>query len=613
MHSARAFPALLALSIAVAFPLRAAEPSPVDERAVENLAVFARVYGYVRFFHPSDAAAAADWDKVAIAGVAAVRDAEDIGKLRDALLDVFGPLAPTMELSSTPRAPDATAPGGRLTFWQHRGVNFSSRPGIYCQQRVITGETSGERAPLFTPANPPPAVQTTLAAGLALYLPLALPVDAQNKTADGDPAKLAALQARLAGLDGKALSAADWRVRAAGVAIVWGTFQHFHPYLDGIGAHWDDELRPALRRALRDPDGSDYRDTIAELVAKSRDGHGWVYGPPVPIGELPLHVALVEGRVVVTGFAAGAPLRKGDIVERLDGALALDVLHDRERHTPGSPHLSEFRALNEFGEGAPDTIARLDLQRDGATEKIEVSRIRTPGRRYFFHPIGEFDFPSFAEVRPGVYYVNLPTLELPEFEAKLPLLADARGVIFDNRYDGRKQLTSQVKQIHQANDVIPHLIDQRIQASPMLTPQVSRPDRVGWTYKEDTWPVSPKMPRLKGRIVFINDPAVVSYGETCMAMIADFHLATLIGAPTAGTNGNVNFIALPGEFHVMWTGMDVRKHDRSPFYTTGFAPDFPVARTLRAVAEGRDEYLEKAIEVIEQSTPPAGSAAPKKT
>ncbi len=63
----------------------------------------------------------------------------------------------------------------------------------------------------------------------------------------------------------------------------------------------------------------------------------------------------------------------------------------------------------------------------------------------------------------------------------------------------------------------------------------------------------------------------------------------------------MNFIPLPAGGRGMWTGMDVRKHDHSPFYGVGFVPDFPVARTIQSVKEGRDEFLEKAIEVIEQS------------
>jgi hypothetical protein len=610
-YQCRRFSRIAILVSGLLASLVVAVAAPADERAVENLAAFARVYGYVRFFHPSDEAATVDWDKVAIIGAEAVRDAGDREALRVALLQVFQPVAPSMELTgptstataakSAPLAP----PGERLIFWQHAGLKLTDQPGPYRQQRVIEGEKRSDRTPLFRPALLPYPVLKTIASGLVLQLPLALPVDADGKTARGNPAEFAALQAQLASINLKTPTPTDWRLRVAGVVTVWNVFQHFHPYLDGIGVKWNEALEPALRRALHDQNGDDYWATLSELVAKSHDGHGYVYGRPGQVGEIPIRVAVVEDKLVVTGVAEGAPFRRGDIIERLDGASALDALRDWERYASGGAQLSEFRALNLFGEGPIGSVARLELTRDGTTETVEFTR--TPERRsYFFNSLGEFQFPAFAEVRPGIFYVNLYSLSVPDLEGKLPQLTTARGVIFDWRWDGRR-LDGKAKQIQPHADIIPHLIDQPVQASPMLTPQISAPDRMGWTYRESTWPVQPKAPRLQGRVVFINEPSVVSYGETCMAMIADYHLATLVGGPTAGCNGNANFIPLPGGFRVMWTGMDVRKHDRSPFYTVGFVPDFPVVRTLRAVKEGRDEYLEKAIEVIEQATFPAAA------
>ena len=35
---------------------------------LENITAFNRLYGYVKYFHPSDEAAAIDWDKFAIYG-----------------------------------------------------------------------------------------------------------------------------------------------------------------------------------------------------------------------------------------------------------------------------------------------------------------------------------------------------------------------------------------------------------------------------------------------------------------------------------------------------------------------------------------------------------------
>lgn len=586
-----------------------------EDRQVENLAAFARVYGYVRFFHPSDQAQSVDWDKVAVLGAGDVRAAPDPAALAVALRGVFQPIAPRLRLISDGAPSETPAPippaRGRVTFWQHLGLKLTDQPGVYRQQRAITGETRGDRAALFRPAEPPPLLMKTLAPGLVLELPLALPVDAAEKTPAELAAEFAALQARLAEFDAKSLTPADARVPVAGVVTTWSAFQHFHPYLDTIGVNWDEALGPALRRALHATTTEEYRLTLSELVAKTRDGHGYVIGPPGPIGGMPIRVARVEDKIVITGVAGDAPFRKGDVIERLAGVPALEVLRERERHSPGSPHLSEFRALNQFGAGPLGSTVRVDLQRDGAGETIEFVRSTPDRRMYFFNSIGEFSFPAFAEVRPGIFYVNLYSLDAPDLAAKLPQLAHARGVIFDQRWDGRNQVTAKSETIQPAEHIIPHLIGETIQASPMLIPQIRLPDRAGWSYDERTWPVRPKSPRLKGRIVFINEPSVVSYGETCMAMIAHHRLATLVGAPTAGCNGNVNFIPLPGGFRVMWTGMDVRKHDRSSFYTVGFAPDFPVARTLEAVKAGRDEYLEKAIAVIENATPVEQATARK--
>ena len=582
---------------------RAAETSPAEERSVANLAAFARIYGYVRFFHPSDQAVEVDWDKFGVLGAEAVRDAIDRDALRAALRRVFQSIAPRLKLidstltEATMETLVAPTKDERLTFWQHVGVNLSNQPSAYRQQRVITGEKRGDRAPLFQPATAPSSLTKAIAPGLVLQLPLALPVGKDGKTAAARSPEFDALQARLASIDLKAITPSDWRLRAAGVVTVWNVFQHFHPYLDGIGVKWEETLEPALRRALRDQTADDYYATLSELVAKTQDGHGYVYGCPDGRGGIPIRVAVVEERLVVTGVAKGAPFRKGDILERIDGVPALDVLRERERYTSGGPHLRQFRALNHFDEGPLGSLAQVELSRDGVAEKIEFARTKDR-RDYFFNSIGEFEFPAFAEVRPGIFYVNLYALHGPELQEKLTQLAEARGIIFDWRRDGRR-IDGKAKQIEPAADIIPHLIDKTIQASPMLYPQISAPDRVAWTYAETTWPVQPKAPRFKGRVVFINEPSIVSYGETCMAMIADYRLATLVGAPTAGTNGNANFIPLPGGFRVMWTGMDVRKHDHSSFYGVGFVPDVPVTRTLRAVKEGRDEYLDAAIALIE--------------
>ncbi|MEX2232990.1 MAG: S41 family peptidase [Cyclobacteriaceae bacterium] len=74
-----------------------------------------------------------------------------------------------------------------------------------------------------------------------------------------------------------------------------------------------------------------------------------------------------------------------------------------------------------------------------------------------------------------------------------------------------------------------------------------------------------------------------------------YDLATIIGQPSAGTNGNVNMFQLPGGYRISWTGMKVLKHDGSQLHGVGILPDVYVEKTIKGVRQNQDEFLDKAI------------------
>lgn len=112
------------------------------------------------------------------------------------------------------------------------------------------------------------------------------------------------------------------------------------------------------------------------------------------------------------------------------------------------------------------------------------------------------------------------------------------------------------------------------------------------------WFVQPKAPRFHGKIAFLTDGRAISYAETYLGIIENDKLGAIVGGPTAGTNGNVNPFSLPGGIRVTWTGMKVLKHDGARHHGVGILPTVPAAHTIRGVAEGRDEVLDRAISVV---------------
>jgi C-terminal processing protease CtpA/Prc len=110
--------------------------------------------------------------------------------------------------------------------------------------------------------------------------------------------------------------------------------------------------------------------------------------------------------------------------------------------------------------------------------------------------------------------------------------------------------------------------------------------------------MDPIVPRFKGKIAFITDGRAISYAESIMGIVEYYKLGAIVGEPTAGTNGNINPFALPGGYTVIFTGMKVLKHDGSQHHGIGIQPTVVVHRTLAGVTAGRDEMLDRAVQIV---------------
>src|SRR5262249_19135828 len=144
--------------------VRAEPPRPLTARGLENLVAFTRLLGYVRHFHPSDEAAAADWNTFAITGINEVEDAKNATDLSQKLEAIFRPVAPTIRVFPTaehptpPRelSPPANESALRVVSWRHLGFGQKTRQNsIYTSERVWQEAPGGSlRKNVPHPAQP---------------------------------------------------------------------------------------------------------------------------------------------------------------------------------------------------------------------------------------------------------------------------------------------------------------------------------------------------------------------------------------------------------------------------------------------------------------------------
>ncbi len=438
-------------------------------------------------------------------------------------------------------------------------------------------------------------INEEISPGLFCNIPLALYSDKNSTLGPRNNNLMDSLLFELGAINLPPYSANYETVRLGNVINAWNVFQHFYPYFDVVKVDWDNVLTETLTEALKDKTSDQFYNTLKKMVAKLQDGHGYVYySPEQKIGGLPISVGWIENQLVITG-SQDSLFKKGDIIENIDGVTGEETLLNEEKFVSGSPQLKRFRALNEIGNGLFGSIAQIQLIRSGNKTKVESKRQIKNGN-LFFNNVFEFTFPRFKKLENDIYYINASVTKT-QFFGNLQLLSKAKGIIFDQRFDGS---TRDYKDLFQPSEMIKYLIDTTAYSAWWNVPQTIYPNRNGVSYEKSRWTITPSAPRIKAKIVFINDPAVVSYGESYTGIFENYKLGEFVGESTAGTNGNVNFITLPGGFKIMFTGMKVIKNDGSQHHLIGIKPTYTVQRTIKAVKEGRDEYLEKAIEVLKE-------------
>jgi hypothetical protein len=110
--------------------------------------------------------------------------------------------------------------------------------------------------------------------------------------------------------------------------------------------------------------------------------------------------------------------------------------------------------------------------------------------------------------------------------------------------------------------------------------------------------LQPAAPRYTAKIVILLDEVSLSQAEyTAMALRAAPN-ATVVGSTTAGADGNVSTIPLPGGLRSMISGIGVFYPDKTPTQRVGIVPDIEAKPTIGGIRSGRDEVLEAALRHI---------------
>lgn len=442
------------------------------------------------------------------------------------------------------------------------------------KNQVLPGNKIFDKEPAFGEV-----VREEIGSGVSCIVPLVLYCTKENTYPAGNPKPL---EDAMAKLDKYQFSLP---MRLGGVINAWNVFQHFYPYFDVVNVDWNDAFEKAAAKCFTDQSDWDFLITLREMTAKLKDGHVRIYSKAAKSYLPPISWEFVEGKLVITGvYSNDIPLKPGDIVEKVDGQDPESYFNVvKSRISAATDGWMAYRANSESLLGDKNSILTIVVE----NKSVDLTRNMTQNdiyNRSFTGPVAD----KTRVIGDDIVYVNLNNAELKDIETLLPKIKTAKALICDLRGYPKNTV-----------ELITYLMTQEEDKKWMLVPQIIYPDHKNVAgYQEHGWNLKPSETHIDTKVIFITDGRAISYAESYMGYIEGYKLATIVGQPTAGTNGNVNPLTLPGGYNIYWTGMKVVKHDGSQHHGVGIIPDVLVNKTIKGVKEGRDEFLEKAIELV---------------
>jgi hypothetical protein len=570
----------------------------------QNLEAFARLYGYIRFFHPSNEAVTADWDLILWNGVMLVESVSDAPTLAARLTSLFCPVAPTVQIyplaaPPTPLVLTPPASTAGIQWWRHEGAGAVitdlgeealtfSLPSLYSSRRG-RATIRGTAVPSDFP-NPNEPFTTEIGAGLAVRVPLAVFDKGTITLPPVEPGKLKPLP-----LTTFTPSFDDRTTRLGEIILYWNFIQHFNPYLSLSPDNWEDALSEALEAAAVNRDGYDYWMTLRRLTHHLHDGHADIILAPADIMEAQRYIPVIfeaaDNQIVVRRVLDEASvLRPGDVILSWNGeAMATTVQRYGELVSSGTESGRIAKVLTTLAAGRAVEPVILEYQRGTDLPQRTTLFYSVPWHEYLpnanqYHP----DWDPIAEVAPGIYYFSLSRITLEMIVADQTRLEGAQAVIVDLREVPPPDWTSG-----------PGFLTPAEHQNPSYTTPIFRhPNQID-TQIDPLPPSVARLDSLDTRFVYLVNGRTQSVLEHWAVAGQGMGEGQLVGSQTSGSNGNVNQIPLPSGFSLFYTQQWATKPDGRLFYGEGVVPNHLITPTIADIAAGHDTLLEYAITLIQ--------------
>lgn len=377
---------------------------------------------------------------------------------------------------------------------------------------------------------------------------------------------------------------------------LWNVIEYYAPNRSLTLHPWEEVLTSYIPRMGVETDPVRFSRLYFRLIRELNDGHA--YAPiEMLFGQrmLPVWPLQAEGRLFV-GHSDDGVLERGDEVVAIDGEPISERLELLREYASRSNEASLRQALRFYGLCTRRDTAEVVRRRAGSCDTLRVATVPYGSVSPIYDP-AQLAQPPFRLLADSVGYIYAGTFSREHLAEVGQTLPRTRALIIDLRtyplnVDGA--LIALIGQSLRTESVV---VRQALYQTLALPGLFYRQEQ--WLF-EDFGEVAARCTEpYKGRVILLVDELTQSNPEFKAMAFQSCPQTLTIGSPTSGATGSIVWIPLPGQI-TSFSGVGVLYPDGTQTQTVGVRLDVEVLPTAEGLQAGRDEVLERALELARQ-------------
>lgn len=345
----------------------------------------------------------------------------------------------------------------------------------------------------------------------------------------------------------------DWNdknLRLLTLFHYWNIIEYFFPYKNQIDTKWSDILNDMIPKFLYPKTEMEFHLAMLELVVSIDDSHANFSSniTKTYFGNysIPAKIHLIENKAVIVDYQNDSlakldDIRIGDIITKVNKTEVEDLFKQNVKYINGSniPR-KKYKAINSIFNGSSD-IVEIEYIRDN---KTYVKKIK----RYIFKDFGKkpkSPEEKFKLLDENIGYVNMGILEKNDVADMMDKLKQTKAIIFDIRNYPKGTLYS----------IANYISSKQNDFYKVTYPDLDYPGRFIWEKGNQCGRNSDLS--YKGKVILLVNEATQSHAEFTAMCLQTGDNVTTIGSQTSGADGNVDKIIMKGGYQTYISGIGI--------------------------------------------------------